>query len=124
MCSVLMSINPKYVQDILSGKKYYEYRKKACKRTIDRIYIYSTVPIQKVVGEAEVESIIVDTPEKLWMITSNGAGIDKSFFDRYYEDREEAVAYKLVNVKEYKTPKTLYEIGIKKAPQSYQYIEK
>lgn len=123
MCSVLMSIKPKFVQSILSGEKVFEYRKKACKRSIDRIYIYSTVPVQKVVGEAEVESILVESPAKLWKLTHTGAGIDKAFFDSYFLNKKEAVAYKLANVKEYKKPITLSEFGIKVAPQSYQYIE-
>lgn len=123
MCSVLMSIKPEYVQGIMSGRKIYEFRKKACKRTVDRIYIYSTVPVKKIVGEAEIESIIVDTPEELWKITRKGAGIKKEFYDRYYENRGEAVAYKLINVKKYKKPRALSEMGIKTAPQSYQYIE-
>ncbi len=123
MCSVLMSIKPEYVQGIMSGRKIYEFRKKACKRTVDRIYIYSTVPVKKIVGEAEIESIIVDTPEELWKITHKGAGIKKEFYDRYYENRGEAVAYKLINVKKYKKPRALSEMGIKTAPQSYQYIE-
>ncbi len=123
MCSVLMSIKPEYVQGIMSGRKIYEFRKKAFKRTVDRIYIYSTVPVKKIVGEAEIESIIVDTPEELWKMTYKGAGINKDFFDSYYENREKAVAYKLINIKKYQKPKTLSEMGIKTAPQSYQYLE-
>lgn len=123
MCSVLMSIKPKYVKSILSGEKVFEFRKKACKKTIDRIYIYSTVPVQKVVGEAKVESILIKSPAELWKLTHAGAGIDKDFFDKYFENRKEAVAYKLSNVKKYNKPITLSEFGIKAAPQSYQYID-
>lgn len=122
MCSILMSIKPEFVQGILSGKKVYEFRKRACKRTVDKIYIYSTVPVQKVVGEAEVETVLLKSPEELWRITQAGAGIDKGFFDQYYQDREEAVAYKLTNVIEYDKPKSLMDLGVKVAPQSYQYI--
>lgn len=122
MCSVLMSIKPEFVQGIFSGKKRFEFRKVACKRSVDRILIYSTVPVQKVVGEAEVAEVLIEKPEVLWELTSKEAGIDKAFFDSYYEDRDEAVAYRLINVKKYKKPKTLAEIGIKMAPQSYQYI--
>lgn len=123
MGSVLMSIKPEYVKKIMSGKKEYEFRKKACKRNVNKIYIYSTVPVQEVVGEAEVESILVESPAELWKKTKNSAGIDKDFFDKYYQNREEAVAYKLTNVIQYEKPKTLSELGVKTAPQSYQYIE-
>ena len=117
-----MSIKPQYVQRIMTGKKKYEFRKKACKKNVDKIYIYSTVPVKKVVGEAEVELVLIETPEIIWEKTKDDAGIDKDFFDRYYKDREEAVAYKLINVKKYKNPRSLKELGIKSAPQSYQYM--
>lgn len=51
------------------------------------------------------------------------SGIDKSFFNQYYEDREQAVAYKLKNVTKYEQPKKLKDYGISSAPQSFQYIE-
>ena len=122
MSSVLMSIKPEFVASILSGQKEYEYRKTVCKRTVDKIYIYSTVPVQKVVAEAEVEEILVESPSRLWELTHRESGIDKAFFDKYFENKEEAVAYKLTNVKAYKRPKKLQELGIKTAPQSYQYV--
>ena len=50
MCKILLSINPEHVENILDGTKKYEYRKKSCKKDIDRIVIYSTHPVKKVVG--------------------------------------------------------------------------
>lgn len=122
MCEVLMSINPEHVNNIMSGMKMYEFRKRVCKRKVDRIIIYSTVPIKQVVGEAEVEDILIGNPEEIWEKTKNQSGIDKSFFDIYYKGRKEAVAYKLCNVKKYKTPLSLEDLGVKNAPQSYQYV--
>ena len=78
--------------------------------------------MQRVVAEAEVETIIIESPSKLWELTHGKAGIDKAFFDKYFENKEEAVAYKLTNVKEYKRPKLLQELGVKTPPQSYQYL--
>ena len=34
MCKILMPINPKYVDKILSGKKKYEYRKTKAKKVM------------------------------------------------------------------------------------------
>lgn len=123
MCAIILSINPNHVENILNGTKQYEYRKIACKRHVDKILIYSTNPIKKIVGEADVEDILIDNPEKIWKITREKSGINKTFFDGYYEDREQAVAYKLKNVIKYKKPKELQEYGINSAPQSFQYIE-
>ena len=123
MCAILLSINPKHVENIMNGTKKYEFRKTACKRHVDKILIYSTNPIMKVVGEAEVEEVLIDNPEIIWKETKEKSGIDKVFFDRYYEDREQAVAYKLKNVIRYKIPKELKDYGIYNAPQSFLYVE-
>lgn len=123
MCTILLSINPQHVENIMNGSKVYEFRKRACKRHIDKILIYSTTPIMKVVGEAEVEDVLIDSPESIWEITEKKSGIEKVFFDQYYMNREQAVAYKLKNVVCYREPKELKEYGIGSAPQSYQYIE-
>jgi predicted transcriptional regulator len=123
MCAILLSINPKHVESILNGTKRYEFRKRACKRRVEKILIYSTNPIMRVVGEAEVEEILIDAPEIIWKKTEKKSGIDKTFFDQYYEDRDQAIAYKLKNVKKYREPKELKEYGISNAPQSFQYIE-
>ena len=123
MRAILLSINPVHVKKIMNGKKSYEFRKKACKKPVDKILIYSTTPVMKVVGEAEVEDILIDQPENIWKKTRQKSGIDKAFFDQYYRDREQAVAYKLKNVVEYKMPRDLREYGIKNAPQSFQYVE-
>lgn len=124
MCVILLSINPEHVKNIFCGKKLYEFRKIECKKKVEKIIIYSTSPIMKVVGEAHVEEILKATPEEVWKETRNKAGIDKKFFDKYYKNREYAIAYKLSRIKEYKVPKTLNEFGIKKAPQSFVYINK
>ena len=122
MCAILLSINPQYVDRIMRGEKIYEYRKSKCKQEVNKIFIYSTSPIMKVVGEADVESILEGSPSKIWEITKNDSGGNKKFYDKYYEDKFQAIAYKLCNIIEYEIPKDLNDFGIKSAPQSFQYI--
>lgn len=81
MCNILMSIKPQYVEKILSGNKKYEYRKNRAKRNdIDKIIIYSTAPIMKVVAEVDIEEIIESTPDILWKKTKLESGITEEFF--------------------------------------------
>ena len=122
MCKILLSINPEHVDNIMAGTKLYEFRKIQCKEKVDKIIIYSTYPIMKVVGEADVEDIIVDNPEQVWNITYAYSGITKTFFDRYYENRDKAVAFKLSNAKKYNEPRKLSFYGLKNAPQSFVYL--
>lgn len=122
MCAILLSINPEHVDIILCGEKIYEYRKLKCRLNIEKIYIYSTSPVMKVVGEAGVETILEGSPKEIWNKTRKKSGINKTFFDKYYKNKKQAVAYKLCNVVEYERPMNLGDFGIKSAPQSFQYI--
>ena len=123
MCTILLSINPRYVERIMSGDKIYEYRKIQCKKNVDKIVIYSTSPVMKVVGEADVADILIDEPQAIWKITEKKSGIDKAFFDMYYAGKKQAVAYKLKHIVQYDVPKKLSEYGIKMAPQSFCYVD-
>ena len=66
---------------------------------------------------------VEDSPEQLWLLTREGAGISKEFYDEYFCGREVAFAYKLGSVHIFETPKELSEFGVKVAPQSYIYIK-
>jgi len=122
MCKMLLSINPEHVENIMNGNKKFEFRKVRCRPEVDKIIIYATSPVMKVVGEADVIDIIVDFPEQVWEQTSKFAGISKQFYDRYYQNKEVAVAYRLGKVRKYKNPLTLADFGINFAPQSFVYV--
>lgn len=122
MCSILISINPEHVENIFNGSKKYEYRKIRCKQDIDKIIIYSTSPVMKIVGEAKVEKILEDSPKEIWNMTKNYSGITFKFFDKYYHNSEKAIAYKLTDIKKYEFPRELATYGIKSAPQSFVYV--
>jgi len=119
---ILISINPEHVENILNGIKKYEYRKIAAKQDISSIIIYETTPVKRIVAEAEIVEVLMLSPEELWKRTKDASGISKKFFDKYFQGREIAYAYKLGKVKKYKTPKTLTDYGVKSAPQSFVYI--
>ena len=120
--NILISIKPEYVENIFNRTKKYEYRKIKCKQKIDKMIIYASAPVMKVVGEAKIEEILEDSPEKIWNITEKDSGINRKFFNQYYENSEKAVAYKLTNIKKYDSPKELSDYGIKSAPQSFVYL--
>lgn len=122
MSTMLLSIKPQYAKVILRGEKKYEFRKNKPTKKVDRIIFYASSPEKKVVGEAEIDKIIEGTPEEIWKIAKNAAGITKKFFFSYYQGKTNAVAFKLKNVKVFDTPKSLSEYGINNAPQSFIYI--
>lgn len=120
---IIVSINPEYVEKILSGKKKFEYRTRVAKQHVDTLIIYATKPMMKVVAEVEILGVIATSPEELWDQTKNQSGTTKSFFDEYFKGRQIAYAYKLGELKVYETPKFLLDFGLRMAPQSFAYVE-
>ena len=117
---VLLSIKPKFVESIIKGNKIYEYIKEIFKKNVDRVVIYKTTPFCKIIGEFEIDGILYDTPENIWQITQEFAGITQDYFDKYFYNRKIAYAIKIGNIKQYELePKDI--IKQFKAPQSFMY---
>ena len=122
MSTILMSIKPEYVDKLFSKEKKYEYRKRKCKNKIDKIIVYSSSPVKKVVGELIVKQVLYDKKNIIWNKTNMYGGISKDKFYKYYENSNYAVAYEIEKVILYDKSKSLKDYGINNAPQSYVYI--
>ena len=120
---ILISIQPKHVQNILSGVKKYEYRKAVAQQEVSSLLIYETTPTMMVVTEVDVLDIVSASPADLWDQTKEASGISKKFFDEYFNGKDIAYAYKLGKIKVFKKPKSLNDYGVKHAPQSFLYIQ-
>lgn len=124
MSTILMSIKPEYANKIFNGEKRYEYRKRNCKKKIDKIIVYSSYPVQKVIGELILKQVLCDDKNVVWKKTCMYSGINKDEYDKYYIGCNNAVAYEIKKAILYDKPKTLSDYNIKTAPQSYVYINK
>lgn len=121
---ILLSIKPEYANKILTGEKKFEFRKVGFSHNnIEAVVIYATKPIGKVIGEFTVTQVHQDQPSKIWELTKKHAGIDKNFFDDYYQDKQLAYAIGVGKVIRYENPITLEELkpGLT-APQSFRYL--
>ncbi len=121
--SVLLSIKPKYANLIFSGEKHYEFRRSIFKnRPVKKVIVYASSPISKIIGEFEIDNILSLNLVDLWNETMKYAGIDKSFYDNYFDGKESGYAIKVKSYKKYKKHKELRDFNIKQAPQSFAYI--
>jgi len=118
----MIPIHSQYVECIFSGVKKYEYRRRAPIREIQYIILYETAPVSLVVGIAEVNECICDTPSKLWNTTKNSSGLSKIAFDKYAEGRDELYAFSLGAVKRFAAPFSVKVLGFESAPQSFCYV--
>lgn len=124
MESILLSINPEYVERIFAGSKKYEFRKRLANKAVGKILIYSTAPMMKIVGEAQIVETISDSPTALWERTKKFAGISRDNYRKYFKDCKVAHAYRLGQVIRYDPPKDLHEFNINIPPQSFIYLPK
>jgi len=118
-----MAIKPEYVELILNGDKWFEYRRVMPQKDVDKILIYETAPVSRVVGEAEVLTLVSACVDDLWKWTWRFSGIFtyKEYLD-YFAGCKQAYAYRLGKVRKYKTPYTLEDLHIARAPQSFCYL--
>lgn len=122
MSQMLLSIKPRYVKQIVAGKKKYEFRKFHCREDIDTIVIYATAPVKQVIGEVTLLKIIEGDIEYVWHETKGFGGILKRDYKEYYKEREIAIAYQLGKVTLYDKPKNLKDLGLSYVPQSFAYL--
>ena len=121
--TILLSINPQFVKSILAGTKQYEYRTKIAKQKVDTIIIYCTSPTKMVLAQANVKGVLCGTPSEIWEKTKTHSGTSKAFYDKYFENKKIAYAYRLGEIKKYKKPLPLKDFGLSTPPQSFVYIE-
>lgn len=124
MKAVLLSIKPEFAHKIFEGSKKFEFRKQVFKDTsVKKVIVYSTSPEQKVIGEFEIEAILSDTPDNIWIQTKLYSGISQEFYDEYFKGRDNAYAIKVASTKKYRKEKSLADYNVQSAPQSFAYVE-
>ena len=117
---VLMSIKPEYAERIFDGSKKWEFRRVIFKNPdVKTVVVYASSPVQRVIGEFEIESILCDRPNELWMRTKAHAGITWGEFFAYYVGKRICHAIKIGSVTRYKEPIVLES----RPPQNFRYIE-
>jgi predicted transcriptional regulator len=120
---VLLSIKPEFASKIFDGTKKYEFRKSIFKRLdVDKVIVYASSPVQRVIGEFEIEDILCEKVDLLWQITQQFAGISKDFYDEYFVNKEVAFAIQVGKIHKFQKPKRLSDYDIYYAPQSFAYL--
>lgn len=120
---VLLSIKPEYADRIFEGSKKFEFRKTIFKKPdIKTVVVYASSPVQRVIGEFDIDTILSDAPKDLWKQTSEHSGISKEFFFEYFSEKEVGFAIKVKNARRYKKPRILKEKYNVAPPQSFCYV--
>lgn len=118
-----MSIRPPYASAILEGTKQVEFRKRRLADDIAKVVIYTTSPVQAVVGEFRVREQVTASPAELWRRYRSIAGIDRAAFFEYFSGTLDAVGILIDEATRYEQSQSLeeFEPG-SRPPQSFKYI--
>lgn len=125
---VLISIQPVNIYKILSGEKTVELRRKFSADNKGSIaLLYATKPIGEVLGDALINDVVVDNPEKIWKTFHSFIGCNRQEFDEYAKGARTLSAILLSQVSQYPHPFEWNKVmeafvGISKPPQSHQLI--
>lgn len=118
---VVLSIKPEFANKIFDGTKLFEFRKVMFKESIKSVLVYSSSPVQKVIGEFQIGEIIKHDLETLWDLTKEHSGISEEYFYEYFAEKEHGFAIQIKKKTKFKTPKCLREDYNLTPPQSFAY---
>lgn len=122
--TVLLSIRPIYADAIFLGKKTVEFRKKVFSPSVNRVFVYSSSPIKKIVGYFDINHIEGSSPEVLWSKYQHVGHISREEYFEYYKGHSLAYGIVIKDYHKFNTPIYPNDIFTDfKAPQSYFYID-
>lgn len=120
---VLLSIKPEFANKIFDGSKKYEFRRSLFKnKNVDKIIVYASAPISRVIGEFDIDIVIKKDVHELWNDTKEHSGITRDFYLSYFKGKEEGFAIKVKKATRYDKDFCIQEKFGKKPPQSFLYI--
>lgn len=112
-----MSIKPEFYNKIIKGEKKIEYRKIAPKN-FDKIILYVSSPVKKILGHIDVLKISTNNPDIIWEETKELGGITKDYFYKYVGKKLVISAIYIKKITIYNKPLYLKNF---KAPQNYLF---
>lgn len=119
----LLSIRPQYVNLIIEGRKKVEFRKVRFHNKLLHVVMYTSKPVQKVLGYFDVSYVDEDSPKELWARYNTVGGILKREFDAYYASSGRGVAIGIGKVCALQNPISLRTLGkLLTPPQSFTYL--
>jgi predicted transcriptional regulator len=125
--ALLISVKPEYADKIFAGAKTVELRRTRPRLLKgDLVLIYVTSPIKALAGACEVVEVIEGTPEALWGIVQDQAGVSVEEFCEYYAGAAIGFGIHLNNARRLPEPFHLEELRTEwpsfHPPQSYRYL--
>jgi len=122
---VILSIKPEFAKKIFEGSKKFEFRRTLFKsQNVEKVIVYASSPISKVIGEFEIENIYFENIDSLWEFTKEFSGISKKYYIDYFEGKTSGYALEVKKPVLYKDFLSIVDVYGIKPPQSFAYYSK
>lgn len=122
--AILLSVKPRFADQIVAGTKTVEFRRSWAAEPVGLAVIYSSSPVQSLIGIVEIEGFILASPSTVWTkCRSRGPGIERKELMEYFSGKTQAYGVLLGSVSLPSTPispKSLFKEF--RPPQSYRYL--
>lgn len=123
----LISLEERFAEGILTGTKQVELRRRPMRLSVGAtIWLYVKVPIGKVIGSVQVQSLQALAPSTLWRRYGDVSGLCRSEFFDYYANVERGFALVLSNPVRLPSPFPLEQLrtlnGGFQPPQFFQRL--
>ena len=124
---VILSIKPRYADQIVAGVKTIELRRRFSSEALigARAFIYSSSPAMAIIGYAVIANVRRMAVQEIWEEYADEAAITREEFNFYFRGLTHGYAISLRDACRLKTSATISDLRERfdfHAPQSYRYV--
>jgi predicted transcriptional regulator len=124
---LLVSFHPRHASNILTGEKTVELRRRFPEHHTRGALalIYSTAPVQAIVGVARIKHVIKLAVSRIWKEYGTAACVSKAEIDAYFSGLREGYVILLDAAQPFKRQVTIEDLYSRFGvvpPQSYRYV--
>ncbi len=122
--TLLISIHPRFVDLILNGEKRIEFRRSWAKEPVDRIVIYATAPVMRIMAVASIAEVHRESVTGLWELAKeHGGGLTRQELRGYLRGKPQGYGIRLGKVTRLQNPKKpMSMFSTCHIPQSFRYL--
>ena len=125
---IVLSLKPRFAEAILAGNKTVELRRTAPRIVAPtRALLYSTTPVQALVGRCVVTSVRSADLASLWQEHGSRTGLARHEFQRYFEGIDTGAALALAHPQPFNRVVPLQKLRAMpegfRPPQSFAYVD-
>lgn len=126
--ALLVSIRPRFVEQIFAGTKTVELRRiRPRVKTGDLVIVYASGSQKALVGAFQVGNLVALSPTTIWRRYSSKTGLTRSECDTYFTGLTTGFAIEIARTWQLPVPVQLETLRSQRggfhAPQSYRYLD-